>query len=491
MTYLKSPQPRPIVHRLKRITLVLIAASTMSMGSYAKEIKLPSLGDASSGIVSLQQEHELGQAWARSFRAQVPTSIDPQLADYTEKLIARLAQYSELESKELDIIMVENPTLNAFAVPGGVVGVHIGLFNYAQTEGQMSAVLAHELGHLSQRHFARGVEQQQRNSIPALAAMMASLVLAATVGGDAGLAALTATQAAVLDSRLRFSRQNEQEADRVGIQTMAAAGMDTFQAPEMFEQMLKASQYSRRPPEFLLTHPVTEKRIADTRSRARRYAKVEHVQSLDFHLMRSRVRLSLAETSSAAAKNFASEINGHSLSKEASRYGLVLAAIDSKQYPRAEKELQALLKDRPNKIPYIIAKADLQMAKGNSVAASETLSDALRSDPSNHPLNVRLAEILMENSNYARCEEILVAHSRNRPTDTYVWYLLAEVHGLTGDILALHQARAEYFTLNGIYDKALKQLKLAQKISKGDYRLSTILEEKVRKLYALMDKQRG
>lgn len=470
---------------------ISLALAANPISAQKKEIQLPSLGDATSGIVSPQQEYKLGQAWARSFRAQVPTSVDAQLADYTEKLMTKLAEHSELQSKQLDIIMVENPTLNAFAVPGGVVGVHTGLFNYAQSEGQMAAVLAHELAHLSQRHFARGVEQQQRNTLPMLAALMTSLVIAATTSGDAGLAALSATQAAAIDAKLRFSRQNEQEADRIGIQTMAAAGLDPHQAPEMFEQMLKATQFSRRPPEFLLTHPVTEKRIADTRNRARRYVERPLPPSLDFHLMRSRVRLALSETPSQASKAFASELEGHSLLPEASRYGLLLSYIELKQFKKAQEQLDILLEGNPDHISYIIAKADLAAASGNYDGALMDLRLALKKNPHNHPISVRLAELYMESGQYHRGEQLLVKHSRQRPTDTYVWYLLAEIHGLTGDILNLHQARAEYFILNGIYDKALHHLKLAQKMARGNYRLSTILEEKTRQVFNMIEDQRG
>lgn len=468
-----------------------LAISTGPIQAQKKEIQLPSLGDAASGIVSPQQEYKLGQAWARSFRAQVPTSVDAQLADYTEKMMTKLAEHSELRSKQLDIIMVDNPTLNAFAVPGGVVGVHTGLFSYAQSEGQLAAVLAHEIAHLSQRHFARGVEQQQRNSLPMLAALMTSLVLAATASGDIGLAALSATQAAAIDAKLRFSRQNEQEADRIGIQTMAAAGLDPHQAPEMFEQMLKATQFSRRPPEFLLTHPVTEKRIADTRNRARRYVERPLPPSLDFHLMRSRVRLALAETPSQAAKAFRSELEGHSLMPEASRYGLLLALIEMKRFKEAREQLDILLENHPKHISYMIAKADLSAAAGNYDQALMDLRLGLKKNPHNHPISVRLGELYMEAGQYHRAEQLLVKHSRQRPHDTYVWYLLAEIHGLTGDILNLHQARAEYFILNGIYDKALQQLKLAQKMARGNYRLSTILEEKIRQVYIMIEEQKA
>ncbi|GAB3095143.1 M48 family metallopeptidase [Aestuariicella hydrocarbonica] len=450
--------------------------------SLAESYNLPELGDASSAVVSPQQEYELGQTWLRLYRSRVPTSSDPLLHTYIEQLLGRLAQSSQLNDRRLELIVVKNPTMNAFAVPGGVVGVHTGLFLYAESEAQLASVLSHELAHLSQRHFARGVEMQQKNSIPMMAAMLASLVLAATAGGDAGIAALTATQAAALDSQLRFSRQNEQEADRIGMQTMVAAGEDPYAVPAMFERMLKATRYSRRPPEFLLTHPVTESRIADALNRANKYPRQQYPVDLDFYLMRARIQLQHDQTPQDSVKRFSSELSGESLSAEASRYGLVLALTEASQLDRARATLQPLLQSHPDKDAYIIAEANIYAAEHNYEKAQALLEQQLSQNPDHHAYNVRYAELLMKSGNYARSEEVLEKHVRRRPKDDSVWYLLAEVHGLAGNILGVHEARAEYFILNGVFDKAQIQLRNALKLSRGSYHKTALLEEKLKQV---------
>lgn len=444
------------------------------------EIQLPALGDATSGVVSPQQERELGQAWARAFRAQVPTSHDPLMIDYLEKLTTKLAGYSQLKDKQLELLLVKNPTMNAFAVPGGVMGVHTGLFTTAETENQFSSVIAHELGHLSQRHFARSVEAQQNASIPTTAAMLASLVLMATAGGDAGMAAMMATQAASLDNQLRFSRQNEQEADRVGMETMVAAGLDPYAVPEMFESMLKQTRYSRRPPEFLLTHPVTESRIADAMNRATRYPRQSFDQSIDFHLMRARVLMMQSENPQSAVKRFESELEGDSLNKEASRYGLVIAAVSAGQLDKAEQALGPLLIGRPGYTTYLLAQVEIMQAQGKREQALTLLQQMLVKDPTNHPLNMAYADALMRAGFYLQSEQVLERHSRRRRGDPYVWYQLAEVSGLAGNILGVHEARAEYFILNGIYDAAMIQLRNALKLADDQYHTKAILQERVR-----------
>lgn len=192
----------------KTLLIPMILASGISMTA-AAEIELPMLGDTSSSMISPVQERVLGQKWLRLYRSQVPTSSDPLIIDYLEKLLDRLAAHSQLENKDLELVLVQNNTLNAFAVPGGIIGVHTGLLSYARTENQLASVLAHELAHLSQRHYARQLEQQKNMTAPFYAGMLASLVLLATSGSsDAGMAALATTQAAALDAQLRFSRQN-------------------------------------------------------------------------------------------------------------------------------------------------------------------------------------------------------------------------------------------------------------------------------------------
>src|SRR5690606_25881880 len=167
-----------------------------------------------------------------------------------------------------EFVLLDSNQLNAFAAPGGIIGVNGGLFLHAQTEAEYASVLAHELAHLSQRHFARGLEAQQRMALPLMAALLAGVVAAAAGAGDAGMAAILSAQAAAMQEQRRFSRQNEQEADRIGLINLERAGYDPNAMPRMFERLMRQYRFDRKPPEFLLTHPVSESRVADTRNRA-------------------------------------------------------------------------------------------------------------------------------------------------------------------------------------------------------------------------------
>lgn len=450
--------------------------------SQTEQLKLPNLGESSTSLFSPEYEYQLGRTWLRIFRSQVTTVNDPLLFDYLETLTYELVTHSQLADRRVELVVVDNPTINAFAVPGGVIGVHNGLLLYAQTEDELATVLAHEIAHLSQRHFSRGVEFRKKQAPVNLAAMLASLVIMATAGGDAGIAALSASQALAQDNSLRYSRGNEQEADRVGMQTMVDAGRDPHAAPAMFERMLQASRFSsgERIPEFMRTHPLSESRIADTRNRARQYPKTIRPVKLDYQLMRARVVNQLANTPEEAVQRFRGELKGKPRSREATQYGLVLALTNAGRLDEAALELDSIWSGNADRLEYLIADAEIDMRRGRADVAVEKLARQLKLSPGNHPLTMAYANALMKNQQAHIAEEVLLAQSRRQPNDPGLWYLLAEIQGLSGNIVGLHQSRAEYFILNGILDQAEKQLVYALPMVKNDYLTSARVNQRLR-----------
>ncbi|WP_246139774.1 M48 family metalloprotease [Parahaliea aestuarii] len=464
-----------------------------ALGQGTENLKLPNLGEASTSLFSAEYEHQLGRTWLRIFRSQVPTVNDPLLFDYLENLIYDLVTHSELKDRRIELVVVDDPNINAFAVPGGVIGVNNGLLLYAQSEDELATVLAHEIAHLSQRHFSRRVEFAKNQQPLNLAAMLAGFVLLAAGGGDAGMAALSAAQAAAQDSALRYSRSNEAEADRVGMQTLSAAGFDPHAAPAMFERMLQATRYAggNRVPEFLRTHPLSENRIADTRNRARQYPEQETEVSLDFQLMRARVSNQLADTPEEAVQKFRSELDGTSLSHEAAQYGLVLALTDAGRSDEAALQLDGIWARNPSRLEYIIADAEIDIVRNEPGKAAEKLAQRLKRSPGNHPLTMTYAKALMRNQQAHVAEEVLIDQSKRKPKDPGLWYLLAEVQGLSGNIVGLHQSRAEYFILNGILDEAEKQLNYALKLATKDYPTTAKIQQRLRDVAELREQMEG
>ncbi|WP_394239106.1 M48 family metalloprotease [Pseudomonas anguilliseptica] len=447
---------------------------------------LPSLGDASSAIVSPQQEHQLGRAWLSLVRGQVSQLDDPQLKDFVETSVYRLSETSQLQDRRLEFVLLNSPQINAFAAPGGIVGVNGGLFLYAQTEAEYASVMAHELAHLSQRHFARGLEAQQRMQIPVMAGLLAGIVAAAAGAGDLGIAAIASTQAAAMQEQRRFSRQNEQEADRIGLVNLEKAGFDPRAMPSMFERLMRQYRYDRKPPEFLLTHPVSESRIADTRNRAEQYNASGITDSVRYQLMRARVQLTYEETPGVAAKRFRNMLDENP-QLEAARYGLAIAQIKSGQHKQARESLQPLLASSPNDVTYNLAQIELDMAANRLGEAQSRITRLLTLYPNNYPVNQAHIDLLMKQGHIQEAERALDDMLKSRGKDPDVWYQVAEVRGLSGNTIGLHQARGEFFALVGDYNQALEQLDFAKRRASNNFQLASRIDARQREL---MEEQR-
>ncbi|MDX2352769.1 M48 family metalloprotease [Stutzerimonas xanthomarina] len=467
--------------KLLRPTLLTLACL---IGQPVIANDLPSLGDSSSGIVSPEQEHQLGRAWLSLLRGQVPQLSDPLLKDYLERSVYRLAETSQLQDRRLEFVLLDSPQLNAFAAPGGIIGVNGGLFLHAQTEAEYASVLAHELAHLSQRHFARGLEAQKRMQLPLMAAMLAGVVAAAAGAGDAGIAAIISTQAAAIQSQRRFSRQNEQEADRIGIINLERAGYDPRAMPEMFGRLMRQYRYDQKPPEFLLTHPVTESRIADTKNRAEQYPDTGVEDSLRYQLLRARVELKFESTPGVSAKRFRAML-ADDPTLDAARYGLALAQMKSGQLQEAETNLEPLLAKEPDDATYNLAQIELDITANRLAAARARMQTLLGLYPGHYPVRQANIDLLIKETKLQDAEQQLNALVEARPQDPDIWYQVAEIRGLTGNIIGLHQARAEYFALVGDYDQAIEQLDFAKRRSDNfqsaariDARQKQLIEEK-------------
>lgn len=454
------------------------------------DLKIPDLGSSTGTVFSAEYEHQLGRTWLKMFRSQVDVYEDPIMQRYVESVVYELVEFSELQDRRIEVVIVNNPTMNAFAVPGGIIGIHTGLFQFAQTEDQFASVIAHEIAHLSQRHFSRRVEFAKTQQPLALAGLLAGLVLIATTGSDLGLAALTATQAATQDAALRYSRGNEQEADRIGMQTLALSGRNPAATPAMFEQMLRAARYasSNRIPEFLRTHPLSESRISDTKNRLLHYPTKQSRPSLDFHLMKAKVQVGLAESPETAVAQFKSQEASDKIFPEAHDYGLALALSAAGRFEEARAIMESLLKLRPSSQTYLISLVDIAVHQRDTSWVMNSIQEALKLNPGNKALALAFARALMTDQQAHIAEAVLEPIARDIKNDPLLWYWLAEIQGLSGNIQGLHQARGEYFLLHGIADEAEKQFRYALKLARNDFVESSKIEERLKAVYAFRDR---
>lgn len=456
---------------------LLLAGAPVRAGVSAED--LPVLGDASSSLISPEMERQIGRQFLKQLHAALPTLEDPILKYWVTRHITDLTQYSQLRENLMQVVVIDNPEINAFAAPGGVVGINSGLLLAAQDIHEYSSVIAHELAHLSQRHFARGIEEQRAQTLPTIASLLAAIMIGAVGGGDAGMAAVSAAQAAAQSNQLRYSRTREQEADRIGLNTLVRADLDPRGMSRMFERMQQAYRFTSRPPEFLLTHPLTESRVADARQQVQQLPAGTFKNSPDYALMRARVRVNYASSPQAAVAQFEKEVRDNP-DDPAAQYGLALALAAVGQHNQALAIGDSLFTQDPRSILYTAAYGELLIKAGKHDQAATLLQKHLALNPDNAPLAMLYADALVQQKKYAEAEQVLSRQSQIRKDDVDVWYNLAEVSGLAGNIVGVHRARAEFFALHGAYQKAISHLEYARRIvDRGDTQLLARLDQRI------------
>ncbi|RCV90240.1 M48 family metalloprotease [Billgrantia montanilacus] len=452
--------PRNIRTFLTGSALVLALALT-GPASATDDYGLPSLTTGSQAVSG--EEYRLGRAWLRQFRARAPQWQDPIAQHYVESLLARLVPHSGVDGPRTVVTLVDSRTLNAFAVPGGVIGLNAGLFAFADEEDAVASVLAHELGHLSQRHYARGQARADQTQIPAMAAMLAGMLIAASGGGDAGIAAAMGSQAAFIQDQLTYSRRFEQEADRIGLQAMSEAGFDPQAMVRMFRAMQRqASLQGGNPPEFLLTHPLTESRISDAESRAAQLEAADpRNEGPTYHLIRARALLTIHQRDPQQAVTRLAQDRAPDTAR---RYIDALLEAQRGNTDSALTALDGLSRELPDLAMIPASAAEVAFDAGRYDDAIERSRRQLRLMPGYMPTTRIMGEALLQrdpNEAYRVLRDL----AEGRPEDPQVFTLLAEAAGRSNREAWGHLARAEHMQLTGSIDQAIRQLDVAKQVA--------------------------
>ena len=480
---------RHIINFLLGTGFAWLALFATGVKAASNDLNLPELGGTSPATTSLSFEHDLGQRFLRAVRAQTPGYQDPLVIDYLEHLTFGLAEHSDLQDRRLYITLIKNPTINAFAAPCGVLGINHGLFLHAETKHEFSAILAHELAHLSQRHFARGIEASKKAGVISIAGLLAGVILAATAGSEAGMAAITTSRGLASTQQLSYSRTRESEADRIGISTMTRANLDPRAMAYMFERLDRLNRGSgEQLPEFLRTHPVTRSRISDTYNQTESLAKKKWDPDFDYQLIRARVMVRDADpiqNTITRFKNYSSVLQGDALS--ANQYGLALAYTKAKRFAEAKTILDQLLKQYPNHIALELAQIERLADDAQLREALATARRVLAINPNNYPISVIYARLLDQSERPDLATDVLNQLILTRVNDDQIWYQLAESLGLSNDIPGVHQARAEYFLLNGDLEGAAKQLSYALPLVRQNFQLSARIKQRIDEIWVMQN----
>ena len=444
---------------------------------------LPELGDASSSSISIDQEYKLGKLFVAQIRGSTPQYVDPLVLDYTEHLVYRLSEFSQLKDRRFEIILVDEKTINAFAAPGGIIGVNSGLFFHAENEGQLASVLTHELAHLSQRHYARRLQRQEDRSLANALIILASVALAAASSPEAIIAG---TQV-LSQQAMSYSRSNEQEADRIGFLNLVSSGYDPLSTTEFFEKLQQLSRLSgANELEFLRSHPLTKKRISDSASRATQIKKrQDYKDSLSFHLIREKVSLKFFKNSRQAVsqKRLNFRKSKSLRDKIINGYGLSLALSEDAKHDEALKLSREILRLDEENLILQTNLLEIHLKAENGLEALSLGQKLLALNPGNYPISMLYVQALMNTKEYDEAESILRGLSQERAFDPQIWYWLAEVQGLNKKIIGLHQSRAEYFFLTGRYDSSIEHLNFALELSGNNFQLTEMIRNNLERVF--------
>jgi predicted Zn-dependent protease len=454
--------------RLAQLALVLITALT-SLASVAQteQLDLPDMGASANSILSRAEEAEYAKALLMQMRAYEVLNEDPLINAFFEDMGFRLASHSDRPDKAFTFVVLDQPVVNAFAAPGGVIALYSGLILAADDENEVAGVLAHEIAHITQLHLYRAVENQQAMTIPIALAMLA-LALAGGGSGEAIQTAVLAGQAAAIQSRIFFTRQNEYEADRIGISTLSRAGYNPAGMGEFFEKMGRITRaMGEGPPEYLRTHPVSVSRIAEAENRAQNMPVPEPTDGRNFYLVQARLRAMTAKSPDEALDWFEHRMDRADISQtesDAIFYGRAIALQKKGEFEEARKLLQSLI-DRDYHIAYDLQVADLDLDSGDGHRAIDQLAGLYNSFPGNHAISMQYARALLKESDTKQAQiaaPILRKQLLTHPNNPQLYELYARSANIAGDSVKAREAMAEsYYLRGGIHEAAMQLQALA------------------------------
>ena len=461
---------------------LLVVAVVLAPRALAQS--LPDLGGSADAVLSPQAERRLGESIVQDIRSRDPTFIDdPEISEYLGNLGARLTRVASGVRYDFDFFVLQDPTINAFALPGGFVFVHTGLIRMADTESELASVLAHEIGHVTQRHISRMFGQQQQMQLPLMAALAAALILGRS-RPDLASGAAAAVQAGAVQTQLSYSRDYEREADRVGLQTLEAAGFDGRAMASFFEKLQRATRVSEDStvPSYMRTHPITTERIVDAENRAAAFPYRQHVDSPEFFLVRAKLRAEQGQARDAVAY-FESALRDQRYASEmAARYGLASALLRARRPKDAEAQLARLKAARMDDPMIDTLAARTRRALGDNAGAAKLLADARLRYPYSRAVLYAYVDTLQDAGRNAEAINTLAEAVRLYPRDARLHALQAKSYAATGKRLLQHQAQAEYYALQGSLPAAIEQLQLARSAGDGDFYQLSVVDARLKDL---------
>jgi predicted Zn-dependent protease len=446
---------------------------------------LPDLGEVAQATFSPQAERKLGEAIMAEIRRDRSLLDDAELTEYLNSLGYRLVAASPESRQGFEFFVIQDNSVNAFALPGGFIGVHTGLLLTAQSESELAAVLGHEIAHVTQRHLARMIDKEKQSMMTSLAAM-AVAILASRSNPQLSSAAIATAQASSMQNTLNFTREHEREADRVGLQILSQAGFDPHAAASFFERLQRATRhYDSNAPDYLRTHPVTSERIADIQNRLTGLPLRQTTDNNDFYLLRARLRAEDGPPAQAITVFEESLREKKFVHEAAQHFGLAAALVKARHFERARRELALVRKALPENAIIENLAAQIELTADNTPAALALYRAALHNFPNRRPLVYGYAEALLQNRQPAEALNLAARELLAYPNDARLYRLQAQGQAALGKHLLSHQSQAEAYVRLGNVPAAIQQLIIGLKSGDGDFYQMSMAESRLRELRAI------
>lgn len=480
--------------KIALLIVLLLRFTNTNAHTMRFESNIPDVGQEGQFIITNETERIMGKIMMHRINASGYVSEDIVVQEYVATVGHRLMNAGPTPAFKLNYFPMQSRELNAFAFFGGNIAVNTGLILKVDCESELAAVLAHETAHVTQRHLARILTQQKRFTPVTMLELLAALAVGALGSPDAGIGLATAAMGNQVQRLINFTRDHEYEADRMGIQTLSKAGYDPMALPGVFKKLSTATRYNEKPPEYLLTHPVFETRIADAYNRAEKLPYTKISDGLFFHLVRARIEADSTDKVQVYLNHCKTRLNASKTENNmVSRYAYALALAKARKYDEARALMLTLVEEMRDSQELWIVKYSLSEIEYNANHPQEAIAqlEILYQDyPSHTAIPFLYAEALSEDHQYEKARLILLKLKQKQPENLQLYLDLAKVNSKLKKPAEVHRAQAEWHFLRGEYPKTLQQLELAIEKSGNDSRLKEEINFRKNSVQAWISKEK-
>lgn len=472
---------------MKRLVLACGLSACMAIGHTASntfntqssQFTVPEIG-AGVGLIDQQKERMIGEKVYRQVQKQLPVVQNPWMEDQLFSVFSHILSQTQLQ-QPIGLIVVNDPQINAFAVPGGLFALNMGLLNSARNMDEVAGVMAHEIAHVTQRHYSRSQEAFKGQGLLALAGILVGALVASQADGDAGAAVMMGSQAALMDQQLSYSRNQEREADRIGMQYMYASGYNPQSMADFFEVMHRSTSRLSFLPDFWFTHPLTTERMSEARLRANQMPKVKpKLIDQNFEIIRWYSKVLSRQTTEQQLKILAGQ------NSFAGQLALTAYYLQQGDEDNAQQALDQAKKHNQIHPLLVLFQTDIYLGKNQLEPALRSVRSAASIMPENRALNYKYAEVLIRMKQTDQAKMIVQRFLNANSRDLSAWRLMLSATNAepvseikTINVLR-YRSEVEYWT--GNEEAAIKSLLHAQRVSKKNQSLSASISQRLKQM---------